>query len=264
MLDQLKAYFGFDRFLPLQKEIISNVLSRRDTLVLMPTGGGKSLCYQLPALHFAGLTLVVSPLIALMKDQVDGLQANGVPAGLLNSTLGPEESSLVQDHARQGKTKILYVAPERLALPGFQRFLQSLDISLIAIDEAHCISEWCHDFRPEYLQIGELISALPAARILACTATATPVVRDEILARLGLDPATPQILRGFARPNLALRVAEVETRKIRQAQIDELKPSIPEWQIVERDGIMQLERVFKFRNFKQALAFFGRHFSECN
>ena len=172
MLDQLKAYFGFDRFLPLQKEIISNVLSRRDTLVLMPTGGGKSLCYQLPALHFAGLTLVVSPLIALMKDQVDGLQANGVPAGLLNSTLGPEESSLVQDHARQGKTKILYVAPERLALPGFQRFLQSLDISLIAIDEAHCISEWGHDFRPDYRNLKSLRTSFPGVPVIALTANA--------------------------------------------------------------------------------------------
>ena len=170
MLDQLKAYFGFDRFLPLQKEIISNVLSRRDTLVLMPTGGGKSLCYQLPALHFAGLTLVVSPLIALMKDQVDGLQANGVPAGLLNSTLGPEESSLVQDHARQGKTKILYVAPERLALPGFQRFLQSLDISLIAIDEAHCISEWGHDFRPDYRNLKSLRKSFPGVPVIALNA----------------------------------------------------------------------------------------------
>ena len=121
MLEQLKAYFGFDRFLPLQEEIIAKVLDKRDTLVLMPTGGGKSLCYQLPALRFKGLTLVVSPLIALMKDQVDGLRTNGVPAGLLNSTLAQEEATLVQDQARQGKIKILYVAPERLTLPGFQR-----------------------------------------------------------------------------------------------------------------------------------------------
>ena len=142
MLEQLKAYFGFDQFLPLQGEIITKVLSKQDTLVLMPTGGGKSLCYQLPALRFNGLTLVVSPLIALMKDQVDGLRANGVPAGLLNSTLSPQESSQIQNQARQGQIKILYIAPERLALPGFQRFLQSLEVSLIAIDEAHCISEW--------------------------------------------------------------------------------------------------------------------------
>ena len=201
MLDQLKAYFGFDRFLPLQKEIISNVLSRRDTLVLMPTGGGKSLCYQLPALHFAGLTLVVSPLIALMKDQVDGLQANGVPAGLLNSTLGPEESSLVQDHARQGKTKILYVAPERLALPGFQRFLQSLDISLIAIDEAHCISEWGHDFRPDYRNLKSLRKSFPGVPVIALTATATTQVRDDIVHQLGLKK--PEVfISSFNRPNL--------------------------------------------------------------
>ena len=126
MLEQLKAYFGFDRFLPLQEEIITKVLAKRDTLVLMPTGGGKSLCYQLPALRFKGLTLVVSPLIALMKDQVDGLLANGVPAGLLNSTLTAQEANQVQDQARQGKIKILYVAPERLAISGFQRFLGRL------------------------------------------------------------------------------------------------------------------------------------------
>ena len=134
MLEQLKSYFGFDRFLPLQEEIIAKVLAKRDTLVLMPIGGGKSLCYQLPALSFKGLTLVVSPLIALMKDQVDGLKGNGVPAGMLNSTLMADEASLVQEQARRGELKILYVAPERLALPAFQRFLHSLEFSLIAID----------------------------------------------------------------------------------------------------------------------------------
>ena len=137
MLEQLKAYFGFDQFLPLQEDIISKVLAKHDSLVLMPTGGGKSLCYQLPAIQFRGLTLVVSPLIALMKDQVDGLKANGVPAGLLNSTLSPDESAQVQDQARRGELKMLYVAPERLTLPGFQRFLRSLEISLIAVSYTH-------------------------------------------------------------------------------------------------------------------------------
>ena len=201
MLEQLKAYFGFDRFLPLQEEIITKVLAKRDTLVLMPTGGGKSLCYQLPALRLKGLTLVVSPLIALMKDQVDGLGANGVPAGLLNSTLAAQEASQVQDQARQGKIKILYVAPERLALPGFQRFLQSLDVSLIAIDEAHCISEWGHDFRPDYRNLKSLRRDFPGVPVIALTATATEPVREDIINQLGLDK--PEIfISSFNRPNL--------------------------------------------------------------
>ena len=139
MLAELKSHFGFDHFLPMQEEIISRVLAREDTLVLMPTGGGKSLCYQLPALRFKGLTIVVSPLIALMKDQVDGLRANGIPAAFINSTLTAAQNSRTQGLARSGQLKILYVAPERLALPGFRNFLRSIDISLLAIDEAHCI-----------------------------------------------------------------------------------------------------------------------------
>ena len=205
MLEQLKAYFGFDRFLPLQEEIISKVLAKRDTLVLMPTGGGKSLCYQLPALRFKGLTLVVSPLIALMKDQVDGLRSNGVPAGLLNSTLPLQEASQVRDQAREGKIKILYVAPERLALPGFRRFLQSLDVSLIAIDEAHCISEWGHDFRPDYRNLKALRESFPGVPVIALTATATEPVREDIVNQLGLKK--PEIfISSFNRPNLTYAI----------------------------------------------------------
>jgi ATP-dependent DNA helicase RecQ len=205
VLEQLKAYFGFDRFLPLQEEIISKVLAKRDTLVLMPTGGGKSLCYQLPALRFKGLTLVVSPLIALMKDQVDGLRSNGVPAGLLNSTLPLQEASQVRDQAREGKIKILYVAPERLALPGFRRFLQSLDVSLIAIDEAHCISEWGHDFRPDYRNLKALRESFPGVPVIALTATATEPVREDIVNQLGLKK--PEIfISSFNRPNLTYAI----------------------------------------------------------
>jgi len=205
VLEQLKAYFGFDRFLPLQEEIITKVLAKRDTLVLMPTGGGKSLCYQLPALRFKGLTLVVSPLIALMKDQVDGLLANGVPAGLLNSTLTAQEANQVQDQARQGKIKILYVAPERLAISGFQRFLQSLDVSLIAIDEAHCISEWGHDFRPDYRNLKSLRKDFPCVPVIALTATATEPVREDIVNQLALDK--PEIfISSFNRPNLTYTI----------------------------------------------------------
>ncbi|PKB72256.1 MAG: DNA helicase RecQ [SAR202 cluster bacterium Io17-Chloro-G6] len=205
MLDQLKAYFGFDRFLPLQEEIIGKVLAKRDTLVLMPTGGGKSLCYQLPALGFEGITLVVSPLIALMKDQVDGLRANGVPAGMLNSTLPAQEISRVQEQAQQGKLKILYVAPERLALPAFQQFLNSLEVSLIAIDEAHCISEWGHDFRPDYRNLKALRQQFPGVPVIALTATATEQVRDDIVTQLGLHK--PEIfISSFNRPNLTYTI----------------------------------------------------------
>ena len=205
MLEQLKAYFGFDQFLPLQEDIISKVLAKHDSLVLMPTGGGKSLCYQLPAIQFRGLTLVVSPLIALMKDQVDGLKANGVPAGLLNSTLSPDESSEVQDQARRGELKMLYVAPERLTLPGFQRFLRSLEISLIAIDEAHCISEWGHDFRPDYRNLKALKEGFPKVPVIALTATATTQVREDIVAQLGLNK--PDIfISSFNRPNLTYTI----------------------------------------------------------
>lgn len=205
MLEQLKAYFGFDQFLPLQEDIISKVLAKHDSLVLMPTGGGKSLCYQLPAIQFRGLTLVVSPLIALMKDQVDGLKANGVPAGLLNSTLSPDESAQVQDQARRGELKMLYVAPERLTLPGFQRFLRSLEISLIAIDEAHCISEWGHDFRPDYRNLKALKEGFPKVPVIALTATATTQVREDIVAQLGLNK--PDIfISSFNRPNLTYTI----------------------------------------------------------
>ena len=205
MLEQLKAYFGFDQFLPLQEDIISKVLAKHDSLVLMPTGGGKSLCYQLPAIQFRGLTLVVSPLIALMKDQVDGLKANGVPAGLLNSTLSPDESAEVQDQARRGELKMLYVAPERLTLPGFQPFLRSLEINLIAIDEAHCISEWGHDFRPDYRNLKALREGFPKVPVIALTATATTQVREDIVAQLGLNK--PDIfISSFNRPNLTYTI----------------------------------------------------------
>ena len=166
---------------------------------MAPTGGGKSLSYQLPATILSGTTLVVSPLVALMADQVQALEARGVRATYLASTLEALEMRRRMARMARGEFALAYVAPERLAFPGFRGLIGEIDCPLVAIDEAHCISEWGHDFRPEYLTIGALLADLPRARVLACTATATPIVRDEILARLGLAPDTPQIVRGFAR-----------------------------------------------------------------
>jgi ATP-dependent DNA helicase RecQ len=204
-LKLLKSHFGYDHFLPLQEEIISEVLAKKDALVLMPTGSGKSLCYQLPALCFDGLTLVVSPLIALMKDQVDALKANGIPAEFINSTLSPAEIARVRTQAKGGQLKILYLAPERLALSGFRGFLGTLDVSLIAIDEAHCISEWGHDFRPDYRNLKILRHDFPAVPVIALTATATEKVREDILAQLELRGAQT-FLSSLNRANLTYQV----------------------------------------------------------
>ena len=201
MHNLLKKHFGYDNFLPLQEEIIASVLKRRDALVIMPTGGGKSLCYQLPALRFEGLTLVVSPLIALMKDQVDALKSNGIAAAFINSALSYVDLRRVQAQAQRGDLRILYIAPERLALPSFQNFLSTLEISLVAIDEAHCISEWGHDFRPDYRTLGDLRRNLPHVPFIALTATATERVRDDIVTQLGLNNS--QIfIASFDRANL--------------------------------------------------------------
>ena len=201
MLERLKSQFGFDSFLPLQEKIISNVLSSRDSLVLMPTGGGKSLCYQLPALSLGGITLVVSPLISLMKDQVDALKANGIASEFINSTLAQTEIARIESLAKSGQVKILYVAPERLASPRFGEFLAGLEISLIAVDEAHCISEWGHDFRPDYRNLRSLRHQFPGTPIIALTATATDRVREDIVAQLGIEDAD-QFVSSFDRPNL--------------------------------------------------------------
>jgi ATP-dependent DNA helicase RecQ len=202
MHQTLKKYFGYDQFRPLQAEIISHVLEKNNAFVLMPTGGGKSLCYQLPALKFSGITLVISPLIALMKDQVDALRANGISAEFINSTLELSEISQIEKKARTGALKILYVAPERLALDYFQNFLKTLKISLIAIDEAHCISEWGHDFRPDYRNLAKLRKLFPAVPVMALTATATDKVREDIIRQLEMQKARV-FISSFNRPNLS-------------------------------------------------------------
>ena len=209
MKDLLKKHFGYDEFRPLQEEVIDSVLQQRDTLVIMPTGGGKSLCYQLPALRLDGLTLVVSPLIALMKDQVDSLRANGIAAEFINSSLTYAEIGRVQTRARQGDLKILYLAPERLTLPDFREFLGTLNVSLVAVDEAHCISEWGHDFRPDYRTLGGLRRGMPSVPFIALTATATERVRGDILTQLGLKQPK-QFIASFDRPNLRYEVRPKE------------------------------------------------------
>jgi ATP-dependent DNA helicase RecQ len=205
LLPLLKQYFGFTSFRPLQEEIICDALGGKDVFALLPTGGGKSLCFQLPAMAKQGLTIVVSPLIALMKDQVDGLQAGGVPATFLNSSIAPGESRPRLRALHQGEYRLLYVAPERLMMSGFLSDLQRWKVNLLAVDEAHCISEWGHDFRPEYRQLATLRELFPEVPMMALTATATERVRRDIITHLKLrDPAC--YVASFNRPNLTYRV----------------------------------------------------------
>lgn len=205
MFTALNKYFGYTDFLPLQEEIIRDVLDGKDVLALMPTGGGKSLCYQLPALLSDGLTVVVSPLIALMKDQVDGLVSNGVPAAYINSSLSAADAHRTRSEVGRGTIKILYIAPERLAVPEFLEFLKGLNIRLFAVDEAHCISEWGHDFRSEYRQLRTLKQNFPTTPIIALTATATGNVQDDIAEQLNI-PDCKRYRASFDRKNLHYRV----------------------------------------------------------
>jgi ATP-dependent DNA helicase RecQ len=221
----LRERFSLSSFHPWQREAIEAVLDRQGRVLLIaPTGGGKSLCYQLPAVVLPGTTVVISPLIALMEDQVRGLTARGISATFLASTLDADERRRRLRGFRAGEYKIVYAAPERLAFEGFAELIADIELSLLAIDEAHCIVQWGHDFRPDYLRIGALIDRLRPRRVIACTATATPDTQKEILSRLRLDAErTKIILRGFARPNLALEVHEVDgSREVVQLAHDAL------------------------------------------
>lgn len=210
--EYLKQYFGYESFRNGQEAIIERVLAGKNTAGIMPTGGGKSICYQIPALLFPGVTLVISPLISLMKDQVDALVQNGIDATFLNSTLSANEARFRMDEIKQGRYKLVYVAPERLDHPAFQQEWQYINLSLVAIDEAHCISQWGHDFRPSYLKINTLLNDLPSKPVvLALTATATPQVTTDICATLGIDQNTA-ISTGFARENLFFSVVKEENR----------------------------------------------------
>lgn len=224
-LDTLQATFGFSSLRPGQDSVVQAVMAGKDTLAIMPTGGGKSLCYQLPALCRPGLTLVVSPLIALMKDQVDALEQRGIPAAMINSTLTAEEHRERLRALRQQTCRILYVAPERFAQDSFMNLLAETPISLIAIDEAHCLSQWGHDFRPDYLRLGRVIEQLGHPQTIALTATATRQVREDILNHLRLrDPAV--IISGFARDNLTFRTTPCDTQQEKLLRLHQL---IREW-----------------------------------
>ncbi len=201
----LKHQFGFDGFRPHQREIVEAVLAGRDVFASLPTGGGKSLCYQLPALMLDGLTLVVSPLISLMKDQVDGAREDGIPAAFLNSTLSADDARKTWRALESGEVRLLYASPERLSIPAFRSSLARLGLTLIAVDEAHCISEWGHEFRPDYRSLGLLRSEFPAVPIAAFTATATPHVQDDVIRLLALK--APFVVRAsFDRPEIFYRV----------------------------------------------------------
>ena len=209
----LKETFGYDQFRTGQLSVINNVLAHKHALAIMPTGGGKSITYQLPAMMFEGLTLVISPLISLMKDQVDGLNTLGIPATFLNSTVDGQEQAQRMSDLRHGVYKMLYVAPERLEVPSFFSFVQQLPVDLIAIDEAHVLSQWGHDFRPSYLNILPLLSEIPGnPAILGLTATATERVRENLQELLGVSD-DDTVLTGFARDNLALKIVRSQDKR---------------------------------------------------
>ncbi|HEV8429763.1 MAG TPA: ATP-dependent DNA helicase RecQ [Pyrinomonadaceae bacterium] len=221
----LQKHFGFEDFREGQREVISSILEGKDAVVVMPTGSGKSLCYQLPAMILDGVTLVVSPLIALMKDQVDALLSRGLPATFINSSISESEQHTRIEALRRREHKLVYIAPERFRSSRFTSTLQQIPISLFAVDEAHCISTWGHDFRPDYLRLRSVIKSLGHVQTLALTATATPYVRSDIIQQLGLDrPQT--FVSGFDRPNLSIEVIHTEKEREKIARIRSLAQQI--------------------------------------